>query len=54
MPRDMMPAIERTPAGYRVFTWKFSDGSQMIFAFVPKGGEGSEQGLILNYVDLKD
>jgi len=52
---DMMSQMpSSTPAGYREWTWKFSDGSQMVFSFKPVGGEGSGQGLLLDHVQLKD
>ena len=38
----------------RVYTWTFGDGSAMVFAFKAEGGEGSQQGLVLNWIDLKD
>jgi len=38
----------------RVYTWTFKDGSKMIFAFQPKGGEGAMQGLVLSWTDVKD
>jgi len=52
-PAPMMPKIRKF-GKYREFAWVFSDGSQMVFGFVPKGGEGSQQGLILDFVNLID
>lgn len=54
MPSSMTPKISSTPAGYREWAWKFSDGSQMVFSFKPAGGQGSGQGLLLDHVQLKD
>ena len=54
MPEGMQPALERTATGRRKFTWRFSDGSQIIALFTTRGPEGSGLGLVLYAVDLKD
>ena len=54
MPSDMVPDTTKTPAGYREWSWRFDDGSSMVFSFRAAGGEGSQQGLVLDHVELKD
>lgn len=53
MPDNVQPNMERDGEN-RIFTWIFSDGSKLIAIFRPKGGEGSQQGLVLYSVDLQD
>lgn len=53
MPEGMQPKREQKGQN-RVFTYTFSDGSQIIATFRPRGGAGSGQGLVLYMVDIRD
>ena len=51
MPDGMQPRRERR-GEQRIFTYTFSDRSQLIFSFVPR--EGGGRGLVLYFIDVKD
>lgn len=53
MPDDIAPEAARNGEN-RTFTWRFSDGSELLATFRPRGGEGSGAGLVLYMVDIKD
>ena len=47
---DMQP--ERSQSGQdRIFTYRFPDGSRLIFAARPRGGQ---TGLVLRYIDIQE
>lgn len=53
MPDGMQPTVSRSGQN-RKFVWTFPDSSRIEATFRPIGGEGSERGLALYMVNVKD